>query len=76
MVTVTNHAIDSLMEGMLDAGVAARPGQMIRVGGRSKSERLQPYNLREVITIIISRGRSELAGRVAQHYRNLLAKLV
>jgi hypothetical protein len=48
MVTVTNHAIDSLMEGLLDAGVAARPGQMIRVGGRSKSERLQPYNLREV----------------------------
>jgi hypothetical protein len=48
MVTVTNHAIDSLMEGLLDAGVAAQPGQMIRVGGRSKSERLQPYNLREV----------------------------
>jgi hypothetical protein len=48
MVTVTNHAIDSLMEGLLDAGVAAQPGQIIRVGGRSKSERLQPYNLREV----------------------------
>eukprot|EP00882_Tetradesmus_deserticola_P009467 GHRQ01009993.1.p1 GENE.GHRQ01009993.1~~GHRQ01009993.1.p1 ORF type:complete len:243 (+),score=73.66 GHRQ01009993.1:422-1150(+) len=48
MVTVTNHAIDSLMEGLIDAGVAALPGEMIRVGGRSKSERLKPYNLHEV----------------------------
>ncbi|KAF6248733.1 AAA domain-containing protein [Scenedesmus sp. NREL 46B-D3] len=48
MVTVTNHAIDSLLEGLLDAEVAAKPGEMIRVGGRSKSERLEPYNLREL----------------------------
>lgn len=48
MVTTTNHAIDSLMEGLLDAGVATQPGQMIRVGGRSRSERLESHNLKNV----------------------------
>lgn len=47
-VTQTNHAVDSLLEGCLDAQVVTEPGQMVRVGGRSKSEKLEPFNLRNV----------------------------
>lgn len=47
-VCYTNHATDSLLEGMLDAGVATGRGEMVRVGGGSKSERLAALNLREV----------------------------
>lgn len=47
-VCYTNHAIDSLLEGLLDAGVATASGEMVRVGGGSKSERLEALNLREV----------------------------
>jgi hypothetical protein len=47
-VCYTNHAIDSLLEGLLDAGVATGRGEMVRVGGGSKSERLAALNLREV----------------------------
>jgi hypothetical protein len=47
-VCYTNHAIDSLLEGLLEAGVATGRGEMVRVGGGSKSERLAALNLREV----------------------------
>lgn len=43
-VCYTNHALDQLLEHLLDAGV----GGVIRMGSRSKSERLAPLNIREV----------------------------
>ncbi len=42
-VCYTNHALDAFLEDLLDAGI----NQIVRMGGRSKSERLAEYNLRE-----------------------------
>ncbi|GBF88382.1 hypothetical protein Rsub_01094 [Raphidocelis subcapitata] len=44
VVTYTNHALDDFLERLLDAGVT----EIARVGGRSRSERLAPFNLREL----------------------------
>ncbi|SYW80154.1 uncharacterized protein UBRO2_03422 [Ustilago bromivora] len=43
-VTFTNHALDQILEHLVDAGV----DQVIRIGSRSKSERLSALNLRAV----------------------------
>jgi hypothetical protein len=43
-VTFTNHALDQILEHLIDAGVE----QVIRIGSRSKSERLAAVNLRTV----------------------------
>jgi hypothetical protein len=43
-VCFTNHALDSFLEGMLDAGVPVT--SMVRCGARSKSERLEACNVR------------------------------
>ncbi|KAI0430798.1 hypothetical protein F5Y09DRAFT_330849 [Xylaria sp. FL1042] len=43
-VCYTNHALDQLLEHLLDDGVK----QIIRIGSRSKSERLEAVNLRSV----------------------------
>ncbi|KAK8017054.1 NFX1-type zinc finger-containing protein 1 [Apiospora rasikravindrae] len=43
-VCYTNHALDQLLEHLLDEGVE----QVIRIGSRSKSERLSGFNLRTV----------------------------
>lgn len=43
-VCYTNHALDQLLEHLVEGGV----GQIIRIGSRSKSEVLKPLNLREV----------------------------
>ncbi|OMP88721.1 NFX1-type zinc finger-containing protein 1 [Diplodia seriata] len=43
-VCYTNHALDQLLEHLVDAGIS----QVIRVGSRSKSEVLKPLLLREV----------------------------
>lgn len=43
-VTFTNHALDQILEHLVDADVE----QVIRIGSRSKSERLIPLNLRTV----------------------------
>ncbi|KAL4424087.1 hypothetical protein ABPG75_001388 [Micractinium tetrahymenae] len=43
-VCLTNHALDQFLEGLLDAGIDS----IIRVGGRSRSERLKAFNLREL----------------------------
>ncbi|KAL4772510.1 hypothetical protein BDW60DRAFT_207131 [Aspergillus nidulans var. acristatus] len=45
-VCYTNHALDQLLEDLLDNGITS---QIIRVGSQSKSERLQPLNLRNVV---------------------------
>lgn len=41
-VTYTNHALDQFLESLLDAGIE----NLVRVGGGCKSERLEPYNIR------------------------------
>jgi hypothetical protein len=43
-VCYTNHALDQFLEHMLDAGEK----RIVRIGGRSKSERLSGYQLREL----------------------------
>ena len=43
-VCYTNHALDQFLEHMLDAGET----RIVRIGGRSKSERLSKYQLREL----------------------------
>ncbi|CCF36962.1 hypothetical protein CH063_00242 [Colletotrichum higginsianum] len=44
-VCYTNHALDQLLEHLLDGGVK----NIVRIGSRSKSERLGPVNMREVV---------------------------
>ncbi|KAF9870443.1 hypothetical protein CkaCkLH20_12110 [Colletotrichum karsti] len=43
-VCYTNHALDQLLEHLIDADVQ----NIVRIGSRSKSERLEPVNLRKV----------------------------
>lgn len=40
--TQTNHALDAILERLVDDGVS----EIVRIGGRSKSERLQDVNLK------------------------------
>lgn len=42
-VCYTNHALDDFLEGLLDGGIR----DIVRVGGRSKNERVAEFNLRE-----------------------------
>ena len=44
IVTFTNHALDDVLESLLDIGVS----EIVRMGGRSRSDRLAEYNLREL----------------------------
>ncbi|OOG00383.1 hypothetical protein ASPCADRAFT_511396 [Aspergillus carbonarius ITEM 5010] len=44
-VCYTNHALDQLLEDLLENQITS---QIIRIGSQSKSERLQPLNLRTV----------------------------
>jgi DNA polymerase III delta prime subunit len=44
-VTYTNHALDQLLEALIDKGVTS---QIVRIGSRSRSERLQQFNIRKV----------------------------
>jgi hypothetical protein len=44
MACFTNHALDAFIESLIDAGVDS--SGIVRVGGRSKSERVQSLNLR------------------------------
>eukprot|EP01071_Lankesteria_metandrocarpae_P006195 Lankesteria_metandrocarpae@DN4270_c0_g1_i1.p1 len=44
-VCYTNHALDDFMADLLNAGLTS----MVRIGGRSKDERLEPYSLHSVV---------------------------
>ncbi|KAJ0357722.1 hypothetical protein COL154_009832 [Colletotrichum chrysophilum] len=44
-VCYTNHALDQLLEHLVDGEVQ----NIVRIGSRSKSERLEPVNLRKVV---------------------------
>lgn len=46
IITFTNHALDQALEGLLDAGISEG---VVRVGGRGKSEKLQRFNLFELM---------------------------
>lgn len=56
-VCYTNHALDQLLEHLLDDGTKS----IIRIGSRSKSERLQNLNLRTVVKGFL-RTKSEKSG--------------
>ena len=44
----TNHALDQFLEGIIDSQCCERRPQLIRVGSRSKSEKVDEYNLNKV----------------------------
>ena len=44
VVCYTNHALDQFLEALLDKGITS----LVRIGGRSKSQRLEPYNIRQL----------------------------
>ncbi len=60
VVCFTNHALDSFLEGLLEAGVT---DSIVRVGGNSKSERLQPYNLHNMRKQVGERGCDDIPVR-------------
>ncbi|PHH72066.1 hypothetical protein CDD82_6186 [Ophiocordyceps australis] len=66
-VCYTNHALDQLLEHLLDDGTE----HIIRIGSRSKSERLQDLNLRTVVRGL-DRTKSEKSGifQVEEAIRN------
>lgn len=45
-VCYTNHALDQLLEDLLEKQITS---QIIRIGSRSKSAKLEPFNLRAVV---------------------------
>ncbi|ORY02657.1 hypothetical protein BCR34DRAFT_521231 [Clohesyomyces aquaticus] len=61
VVTYTNHALDQFLEHLLDSGV----DRVVRMGSRSKCERLQDLNLR-VVTRGMDRTSSE---KQVEYYR-------
>ncbi len=44
VITFTNHALDDFIDSLLDNGV----NDIVQIGGRSRSDRLSEYNLREL----------------------------
>ena len=46
VVCYTNHALDQFLEGILKFNNKAR---IVRIGGRSKSDELEPYMLRKIV---------------------------
>ncbi|KAK2062305.1 P-loop containing nucleoside triphosphate hydrolase protein [Colletotrichum caudatum] len=64
-VCYTNHALDQLLEHLLDDGVQ----NIIRIGSRSKSERLDAVNLRQVVQ---SEARTKMEGRSLWESVNVL----
>ncbi|KAN0075671.1 hypothetical protein V8E54_006941 [Elaphomyces granulatus] len=79
-VCYTNHALDQLLEDLLESGITS---QIIRIGSQSKSEKLEPFNLRVVAgnlekTRKERRGRYELGRRLDEFetdYDGLFPKL-
>ena len=48
VICYTNHALDQFLEGIYDFHGGDNEGKIIRIGGRSKSEKLKRGNLREI----------------------------
>jgi hypothetical protein len=47
IICTTNHALDNILEKILSS-TSIKPGELIRVGKRSKSDKLKNYNLHEL----------------------------
>ncbi|KAH0285979.1 hypothetical protein KCU62_g7088, partial [Aureobasidium sp. EXF-3399] len=64
VVTFTNHALDQSLEHLLDQGI----GQIVRIGGNSRSERLASVNLK-IVAAKVERTRAENSeyGRTRSH---------
>jgi len=62
VVCYTNHALDSFLENLLDDGIT----DMVRVGGRSKCDRLEKFNLYE-----LAGGRSSFTSLQKRRYGQL-----
>ena len=60
-VCYTNHALDSFLEDLYDAGER----RIVRIGGRSKSDKLKGFNLRE-LSRRHGRGGREVNTRIGQ----------
>ena len=54
VLCLTNHALDQFLEGVLALGEE----NVVRVGSRSKSEKLENYNLRK-LSMAVQRPRGE-----------------
>ncbi|KIY98958.1 NFX1-type zinc finger-containing protein 1 [Monoraphidium neglectum] len=67
-VTYTNHALDQFLEALLDRGVT----DIVRVGGRSKSERMKQLQLKEIASAPASAGAGGKASNLGQAERRRL----
>ncbi|KAG6903063.1 hypothetical protein C0995_006250 [Termitomyces sp. Mi166 len=65
MIAFTNHALDHLLTGVLDAGIT---NKIVRLGGRSVDERIKKFSMEEIEQIA---GRSRLDRSFARDYRAL-----
>ena len=65
-VCYTNHALDSFLEALLDEGITS----VVRVGGRSKNERVKEYSLfeqsvtRAPFSVVQNRRYAQLCGEI------------
>ena len=62
MIALTNHALDHLLTGVLDAGITDK---IVRLGSRSADERISEFKIENLES---RAGKSRLVGR---HYRQL-----
>ncbi|KAG6920270.1 hypothetical protein DXG01_005039 [Tephrocybe rancida] len=65
MIAFTNHALDHLMTGVLDAGITDK---IVRLGGRSADERIKKFSIEEIEHIA---GRSRLDRSFARDHWDL-----
>ncbi|KAG6830463.1 hypothetical protein H0H92_000616 [Tricholoma furcatifolium] len=65
MIAFTNHALDHLLTGVLDAGIT---NKVVRLGGRSADERIKRFSIEELEEVA---GHSHLDKSLARNHRNL-----
>ncbi|KAG6900492.1 hypothetical protein C0993_009802 [Termitomyces sp. T159_Od127] len=65
MIAFTNHALDHLLTGVLDAGIT---NKIVRLGSRSSDERIKKFSIEEIEQIA---GRSRLDRSFARDHRAL-----
>ncbi|KAF5840887.1 hypothetical protein DUNSADRAFT_15255 [Dunaliella salina] len=72
VVCYTNHALDQFLEALLNKGIE----QIVRVGGRSRSRKLEPKNLRELArnTQAASQAERRQEWRLRQEFEELKAQ--
>ena len=71
LVAYTNHALDQVLEGLVGNGIT----DIVRIGGRSKSKVLEPYNIKTLAASRMASMSSGFKRRAAILYekRSLLA---